>query len=127
MAVTTTNSTNNNLPTTHLLPFIIAFAILLTLTTNHNNITNSLTNRAYQIVGNVAMQEELGNHNQSFKDGGVGKTLLHATVGGVSSLAKGGSFLTGAAAAGVRELLSPLSAKTNQKRNWGQVIMITFY
>ena len=80
-----------------------------------NNITNSLTNRAYQIVGNVAMQEELGNHNQSFKDGGVGKTVLHATVGGVSSLAKGGSFLTGAAAAGARELLSPLSANTNQK------------
>jgi filamentous hemagglutinin len=47
---------------------------------------------------------------QGYDEGSFVKTLMHAASGGLGSLALGGSFASGALAAGTRELLAPLSA-----------------
>ncbi|MFZ5862977.1 MAG: DUF637 domain-containing protein, partial [Nitrospirota bacterium] len=51
----------------------------------------------------------LGNATQNpfWSEGGTGRVLLHAMTGGVVAEATGGEFATGAAAAGLQQVLSP--------------------
>ena len=74
------------------------------------NATGKATDKAFNYVGDEAMARAFGVDASTFEDGGLGKTLMHATAGGTASLLMGKDFATGAAAAGAREALSPLSA-----------------
>ncbi|WP_192551905.1 DUF637 domain-containing protein [Pseudomonas sp. IzPS59] len=62
------------------------------------SLVNAFTAYGFNLVGDIGAS----NHLQ---DGGLEKIGLHALMGGLSSLAAGGDFKTGALAAGVNEAL----------------------
>ncbi|WP_460410537.1 MULTISPECIES: DUF637 domain-containing protein [unclassified Pseudomonas] len=66
------------------------------------SLVNAFTAYGFNLVGDIGVS----NH---VKDGGLEKIGLHALMGGLSSLAAGGDFKTGALAAGV-----------NVADKWGQ-------
>ncbi len=78
------------------------------------NLSNEASDIIYEQVGNIAMKKELGEGKESFSDGGMSKVALHTVAGGAASMMMGGSFATGAVAAGSRELLSPLTEDSSK-------------
>ncbi|WP_052493778.1 MULTISPECIES: DUF637 domain-containing protein [Pseudomonas] len=84
-----------------------------------DNLQVSLTNQVYQLMqavgfnfaGDVALA-------QTWKEGSLEKTALHAVVGGLLSEATGGDFRTGAITAGANEaLVGQLSEALKQDQN----------
>jgi filamentous hemagglutinin family protein len=63
-----------------------------------SQLQNTLQAIAFNAVGDYG-------HYKGWDDGGVNKTVLHAMVGGLLSEAAGGSFATGALAAGANEAM----------------------
>jgi len=61
-------------------------------------LANSFAAAGFKLVGDLGMQYGL-------KDGSLGKTAMHALMGGLAAEASGGDFKTGALAAGANELL----------------------
>ncbi|SEO95786.1 DUF637 domain-containing protein [Pseudomonas sp. ok266] len=60
------------------------------------SLVNAFTAYGFNLVGDIGVRNHL-------EDGGLEKIGLHALMGGLSSLAAGGDFKTGALAAGVNE------------------------
>ncbi|MCH9739798.1 MAG: DUF637 domain-containing protein, partial [Epsilonproteobacteria bacterium] len=85
-----------------------------------SNVLNEVSDRTFEAVGDVAFQEEVGNGIESFQDGGIAKTLLHASAGATVAAIKGEDIATGAVVTGARELLSPLTENATER---GQLLM----
>ncbi len=62
----------------------------------------------FKFIGDYAMSKEMKG-DKSWADGGTKKTLAHAAMGGAQAFIGGGNVLSGAAAAGSREMLSGLT------------------
>ncbi len=62
----------------------------------------------FKLIGDYAMSKEMEG-DKSWEDGGAKKTLAHAAMGGAQAFIGGGNVLSGAAAAGSREMLSGLT------------------
>ncbi len=62
----------------------------------------------FKAIGDYAMSKEMKG-DKSWADGGTKKTLAHAAMGGAQAFIGGGNVLSGAAAAGSREMLSGLT------------------
>lgn len=60
------------------------------------SLVNAFTDYGFNLVGDIGVSNHL-------EDGGLEKIGLHALMGGLSSMAAGGDFKTGALAAGVNE------------------------
>ena len=71
-------------------------------------LATDISNLGFRYVGDTSMGQYLGEGNDYFKDGGIGKIALHSVVGGASAELMGGDFTSGAVSAGVNELASPL-------------------
>jgi len=72
------------------------------------NIKNGIVDIGYSYVGDIAQKYE-------YKDGSFQKTALHSLWGGVGAEITGGDFVDGATSAAVREIVSPLTAKTDKE------------
>ncbi|MCG3650908.1 filamentous hemagglutinin N-terminal domain-containing protein [Aliarcobacter butzleri] len=80
-----------------------------------SNLAMAGTNLAFENVGNISMSQELGEQNSLFKDGALGKVLLHSLVGGTVSAIQDKDILSGVLSAGFREALSPLTANSSNE------------
>ncbi|WP_194285823.1 two-partner secretion domain-containing protein [Alcanivorax sediminis] len=93
-------------------------ALNANLESQGNNVLSAL---AFNQVGNAAdfLTEGAGIRKDTFTyglfvEGGLGRTAMHSTVGGAITNITSGDFATGAAAAGLNQLLStPLSGAAN--------------
>jgi|GEM_PF-1893344 len=79
-------------------------------------LATDVSNLGFRFVGDTSMGQYLGEGNDYFKDGGIGKIALHSVVGGASAALMGGDVAAGAVAAGVNELASPLLEGIDDKR-----------
>jgi hypothetical protein len=64
----------------------------------------------------VDLFKKIGDYSMAhnYEDGSLAKTLMHSAAGGVISAARDGDFASGAAAAALREILSPLSEHSTE-------------
>ncbi|WP_418180295.1 filamentous hemagglutinin N-terminal domain-containing protein [Aliarcobacter lanthieri] len=80
-----------------------------------SNLAMAGTNLAFENIGNISMSQELGEQNGLFKDGALGKIVLHSLTGGVISAIQDKDILSGVLSAGFREALSPLTANSSNE------------
>ena len=79
-------------------------------------LATDVSNLGFRFVGDTSMGQYLGEDNDYFKDGGLGKVALHSVVGGASAALMGGDVASGAVSAGTNELLGFITKDLDKEK-----------